>query len=100
MPSLATALNNQSACLADLGRRPEALAAIGEATDIYRWLADAEPDAFLPYLALSLNNQSGCLAELGRREAALAAIEEAVAIRRTLATRAVLAHTSPTSPCT
>ena len=71
-------LNNQSACLADLGRREEALAAIEEAARIYRQLAQARPDAFLPDLARSLNNQSNRLSDLGRREEALAAIEEAV----------------------
>ena len=51
-------LNNQSSRLADLGRREEALAAIEEAVTIYRALAEARPDAFLPDLAMSLNNQS------------------------------------------
>ena len=37
--------------LADLGRREEALAAIEEAAGIYRQLAEARPDAFLPDLA-------------------------------------------------
>ena len=67
------------------GRREEALAAVEEAVGIYRQLAQARPDAFLPDLAMSLNNQSICLGDLGRREEALAAIEEAVAIRRQLA---------------
>ena len=71
--------------LADLGRREEALAAIEQAADIYRQLAEARPDAFLPDLAKSLNNQSNCLADLGRREEALAAIEQARGIYRQLA---------------
>ncbi len=71
--------------LGDLGRREEALAAIEEAAAVYRDLARARPDAFLPALATSLNNQSLRLADLGRREEALAAIEEAVTIRRGLA---------------
>ncbi len=37
--------------LSDLGRREEALAATQEAVDIYRQLAAARPDAFLPDLA-------------------------------------------------
>ena len=78
-------LNNQSGCLAELGRREEALTAIEEATSAYRDLAAARSDAFLPDLAMSLNNQSLRLAELGRREEALTAIEEAVTIRRDLA---------------
>ena len=44
--------------LGDLGRREEALAAIEEAVTIYRQLAQARPDAFLPDLAAALNNQS------------------------------------------
>jgi hypothetical protein len=40
---------------------------------IYRGLAAARPDAFLPDLATSLNNQSNRLSELGRREDALLA---------------------------
>ena len=71
--------------LADLGRREEALAAIEQAAGIYRQLAQARPDAFLPNLAAALNNQSNRLADLGRREEALAAIEQAVTIRRQLA---------------
>ncbi|HEY6310674.1 MAG TPA: tetratricopeptide repeat protein [Streptosporangiaceae bacterium] len=71
--------------LADLGRREEALAAIEEAVTIYRQLAEARPDAFLPGLAGSLNNQSASLADLGRREEALAAIEQAVTTYRQLA---------------
>ena len=37
--------------IGDLGRREEALAAIEEAAGIYRQLAQARPDAFLPNLA-------------------------------------------------
>jgi tetratricopeptide (TPR) repeat protein len=53
--------------------------------DLYRPLADARPDAFLPDLASSLNNQSNRSSQLGRREEALAAIEEAVTTYRRLA---------------
>ena len=78
-------LNTLAVLLGDLGRREEALAAIGEAVTGYQALAEARPDAFLPDLAMSLNNQSLRLADLGRREEALAAIGEAVTIRRALA---------------
>ena len=71
--------------LSALGRREQALAVIEEAAGIYRQLAQARPDAFLPDLAMSLNNQSNRLSDLGRREEALAVIEEAVTIRRQLA---------------
>ena len=78
-------LNNQSLRLSDLGRREEALAAIEEAVSIYRQLAEARPDAFLPDFAMARHNQSLRLSDLGRREEALAAIEEAVSIYRQLA---------------
>src|SRR5262249_28007485 len=71
--------------LSDLGRREEALAASQEAVDIYRRLAQARPDAFLPDLAMSLNNLGIRLSNLGRREGALAANQEAVDIYRRLA---------------
>ena len=53
-PDLATSLNNLGAMLSGLGRREEALAATGEAVEIYRRLAVARPDAFEPDLARSL----------------------------------------------
>jgi len=71
--------------LSALGRREEALAATQEAVDIYRGLARANPQAFLPYLAASLNNLGNRLSALGRREEALTATQEAVDIYRGLA---------------
>ena len=71
--------------LSNLGRREDALAASQEAVEIYRRLAHARPDAFLPDLATSLNNLSVDLSNLGRREDALAASQEAVEIYRRLA---------------
>ena len=82
---LARSLNTLSVRLADLGRREDALAAIAEATETYRELAAARPDAFRPDLAASLNNLANRLAELGRREDALAAIAEATETYRELA---------------
>jgi tetratricopeptide (TPR) repeat protein len=67
-----------------MGRREEALAAIEEATAIYRELAAVRPSVFRPNLATALNNKSAYLWELEQREEALAAIEEAVEIRREL----------------
>jgi len=81
----AMSLTNESGRLADLGRREEALAVIEQATGIYRQLAEAHPDTFLPILAASLNNQSRRLADLERREEALAVIEQATGIYRQLA---------------
>ena len=84
-PNLAASLNNLSNRLAELGRREEALDAIGESADLYRRLAAERPDAFRPDLAMSLNNLSNRLAELGRREEALDAIREAADLRCGLA---------------
>jgi hypothetical protein len=60
--------------LSALGRREEALAATQEAADLYRDLAQQNPQAFLPDLAMSLNNLGNRLSALGRREEALAAL--------------------------
>jgi tetratricopeptide (TPR) repeat protein len=68
-----------------LGRHDEALAAIEEAVEICRRLAEVRPDAFVPELARSLLNQSVCVGQLGREEEALAAVGEAVEIYRRLA---------------
>ena len=51
-------LSDLSTCLADLGRQAEALATIEEAVAIWRELARARPDAYLPDLSTSLNNRS------------------------------------------
>jgi Trypsin-like peptidase domain len=85
-PDLASALNNHSNRLGDLGRREEALTAITEATDLYRALAGTRPDAFTPDLATSLNNLANRFADLGRREDAFTASTEATDLYRTLAT--------------
>ncbi len=71
--------------LSALGRREEALAAAQEAADLYRQLAQAQPQAFLPALAMSLNNLGAMLSALGRREEALAAAQEAADLYRGLA---------------
>jgi tetratricopeptide (TPR) repeat protein len=65
--------------LSELGRREQALAAAEEATDIYRRLAAARPDAFRPDLAGSLGNLGNILTEFGQFDEALAARREAVA---------------------
>ena len=75
-------LNNLAIRLSDLGRREEALNAAEKAVRIYRQLAQARPDAFLPDLAMSLNNLANFLSGLGRREEALSAAEEAVRMLR------------------
>ena len=65
LPDLATALNNQSARLAELGRWEEALAAIEETVTNRRQLARDRLAVFLPDLATALNNRSVYLGEQG-----------------------------------
>ena len=81
LPDLATALNNQSERLADLGRREEALAAIEEAATTYRALAQARPAVFAGRYASSLEAQAAILSELGRDSEAKAVQQEGTAIR-------------------
>ncbi|MEU6748106.1 tetratricopeptide repeat protein, partial [Spirillospora sp. NPDC046719] len=69
-----------------LGRHEEALDAISQAVQLYRQLADARPDAFLPELASALHNQAASFSGLERPEEALDAINQAVQLYRQLAT--------------
>ena len=71
--------------MSGLGRHEDALAAAGEAADLYRRLAAARPDTFLPNLATSLSNLGKYFGDLGRSEEALAAAQEATDIYRRLA---------------
>ncbi len=81
----ARALGMLGWALSALGRREEALAAMQEAADLYRELAQAAPQAFRPDLAMSLNNLGNRLSDLGRREEALKAAQEAADLYRELA---------------
>ncbi|CAM5521974.1 tetratricopeptide repeat protein [Streptomyces avidinii] len=82
--SRAVWLNNLSVRQSETGDNAAALASITEAVQIYRGLAERDPETFLPYLAGSLNNLSSRQSELGDHTAALATITEAVEIRRTV----------------
>ena len=77
---MAGSLNNLATFLSNLGHREAALAAAQEAVELWRQLAAARPDAFVPNLASSLNNLANRLSDLGQREAALTAVREAVAV--------------------
>ncbi|WP_050777811.1 tetratricopeptide repeat protein [Micromonospora sp. ATCC 39149] len=70
--------------LANAGLREQALTPAEEATGIYRRLAEANPDAYLPNLAASLNNLGIRLSELGRRQEALGPSQEAAGLYRRL----------------
>ncbi len=63
----------------------EALAAVEEAAGIYRQLAQARPDAFLPDLATALNNLASTLSSLNRLAEASVIREEANAAISALA---------------
>jgi tetratricopeptide (TPR) repeat protein len=78
-------LNNQSAALANLGRREDALTAIEEAVDIYRVPAVAQP-MFRENLAKALTSQGILLTDLAQHDAALTADRETVSIYLELAT--------------
>jgi tetratricopeptide (TPR) repeat protein len=82
---LAASLDSLANRLSKFGQREEAVGASQEAVNIFRRLATAKPDAFLPELARILNNFAAKLSNLGHREEALAALQEAVAIDRQLA---------------
>ncbi|MCA9641829.1 MAG: tetratricopeptide repeat protein, partial [Myxococcales bacterium] len=62
----------------DLGRREEALRAMLDAAEVYRSLAQQQPEIFRPDLAISLNTVGSYLSDLGRQEEALKATQEAV----------------------
>ena len=78
-------LSNYGNRLSAIGQWQAALEAAGEATVIYRQLAAASQDEFLPYQAMSLNNYATMLGEVGQQEAALSAARQAVLIYRQLA---------------
>src|SRR5690606_40991988 len=63
----------------------EALALMETAVEVRRKLAEASPDAFLPYLAKALTKLGIHLSSFGRREEQLAATQEAVEQYRQLA---------------
>ncbi len=66
--------------LSKLGRREEALAASQEAVDLYRRLAQARPDAFLPDLARSISVTSDVLTAFDRPTEATQAAHQALEI--------------------
>lgn len=76
----ASALNNLSNRLGDLGRWEEALQEAQNAVAVRRSLVAAHAEVFVPNLALSLNNLAIRLGNLGHREAALKAAQESVSL--------------------
>ena len=77
--------NRLSIRLSDVGERGEALVVAREAVELYRALAEASPQAYMPDLAMSLNNLANRLSEVGERGEALGVAREAVDLRRVLA---------------
>ena len=82
---LARNLNNFSVRLSEAGLREEALTIAGEAVELYRELATANPDAFRPVLTGSLNNLAIRHSNAGQRQEALTIAGEAVELYRELA---------------
>ena len=77
--------NRLSIRLSDVGERKAALVAAREAVELYRGLAEASPQAYMPALAASLNNLAAFLSGVGERGEALVAVREAVEVYRVLA---------------
>lgn len=73
-------LNNLAISLADIGKRETALRSVEELVAIYRKLAEARPDAFIPDLAMSLANLVYHLTALDRYEEAVSLSTEAITI--------------------
>jgi tetratricopeptide (TPR) repeat protein len=82
---LALRLDTVSARLSRRDRVEEAVSAQREGVEIYRWLAEVQPETFLEEFATSTNNFGNRLALLGDDEAVLAASQEVVEIYRRLA---------------
>ena len=81
----AAALSDLGVRYSAVGDRKAALNAALEAVELYRHLAEKNPDAFNPYLAASLSNLGNRHSDLGHHEAALKAALEAVELYRELA---------------
>ena len=85
--------NRLSIRLSDVGERGEALGVAREAVELYRALAEASPQAYMPDLAMSLNNLANRLSAVGERGEALVVAREAVRLRRVLAEASPQAYT-------
>jgi len=83
-PSLARSMERLSAALAEDGSWPDATVAAEKATNLYRELADADPDTYCPDLARSLHTLGTHLADAGQIDG-LTPLEEAVRLYRRLA---------------
>ncbi|MDQ3765072.1 MAG: tetratricopeptide repeat protein [Actinomycetota bacterium] len=82
---LGHALTNLGNRLSHRGSVKHAVEATTEAVQIFRRLAEEDPDAYSPDLALVVCNWSDDLFKAGREQEALAAIREAVTLYRTMA---------------
>ncbi|MGI5330670.1 hypothetical protein [Actinomadura nitritigenes] len=81
---LARSLLNLGNRLAHQGKTAKALASSKEAVGIFRRLAEADPDAYVPDLARALADHADDLARAGRRQNAVEAATEAVRLYRAL----------------
>lgn len=84
-PDLGLSLTTLFDRLNDAGDPVGALAAIGEAVQTYKELADRSPREFGPDFARCLERQSLALSGLGRLDGALKAVRRAVEVRKRLA---------------
>ena len=89
---LASALNNLSVRLGEMGQREAALKSIAEAVGIRRNLASSNPEAFRPDLARSVSVRGGRLEEAERLAEARDAAKEALQLLAPFFTRYPGAH--------
>jgi len=85
LAAYARKLGSKGLRLGELGKREEALQLIEAALEHYRYLAQQNPDKFLPHLAGTLNNLGNIQSQSGKPEEALKSTAEAVGHYRELA---------------
>lgn len=86
-PDLALSLNNLRVYHSTTYPRPEeGLWAIEQAVELYRSLAKAHPEEFIPDLARSLSAFAIFFYHTGHQQETLRPLEEAIELRRSLAT--------------
>lgn len=84
---LAHALHHRGAALGELGRLREACGVTEHAVELYRRLADEEPDRYADSYAEVMSDLTGFLYDLRRSDEALAASEQVImAVRRLVET--------------
>ncbi|WP_170154228.1 tetratricopeptide repeat protein [Actinoplanes italicus] len=84
LAALAFSLDGLGTRLYELARPRDALPLMREGVDIYRSLAETDPNLYLPSLSVAVHNLGNVLSELGRRDESLFCARESVRIDRQL----------------